>query len=77
MRLHGNAAVTLKSPRNLAKRIVEQGWSPTKSALEAGVTARTAHKWADRYRAEGEAGLLDRPSTHRRVGTGPMSHAPS
>jgi transposase InsO family protein len=67
MKLHGNAALTLKNRRTLARRIGEEGWPPAKAALQAGVTTRTARKWADRYREDGEAGLLDRPSTPRRV----------
>ena len=67
MNLHGNAALTLKNRRSLAKRIVEEGWPLAKAAVEAGVTTRTARKWVDRYREEGEAGLLDRPSTPGRV----------
>ena len=67
MNLHGNAALTLKNRRSLAKRIVEEGWPLAKAAVEAGVTTRTARKWVDRYREDGEAGLLDRPSTPGRV----------
>jgi transposase InsO family protein len=67
MKLHGNAALTLKGRRTLTRRIVEENWSPAKAAADAGVTTRTARKWADRYRKEGEPGLLDRPSTPRRV----------
>jgi transposase InsO family protein len=67
MKLHGNAALTLKNRRSLARRIVEENWLPARAAGEAGVTTRTACKWADRYRKEGEAGLLDRPSTPGRV----------
>ncbi|HVS99389.1 MAG TPA: IS481 family transposase, partial [Solirubrobacterales bacterium] len=39
----------------------------TEAAEAAGVSARTAGKWVRRYRAEGEAGLLDRSSAPRRV----------
>lgn len=67
MKLHGNAALTLKSRRALAKRIVEENWPPAQAGAQAVVSTRTARKWADRYRKEGEAGLLDRPSTPRLV----------
>ena len=43
-------------------RVVEQGWSLTKAAAAAEVSDRTCSKWVARYRAEGEAGLLDRSS---------------
>jgi transposase len=65
MKLHGNAELSLNKRRVLARRIVEEGWPPAKAARSAEVTARTARKWADRYREEGEAGLLDRPSAPR------------
>jgi len=67
MKLHGNAELTLNKRRILARRIVEEGWSPAKAAAAAEVTTRTARKWAGRYEAEGEAGLLDRPSTPKHV----------
>jgi transposase InsO family protein len=67
MNLHGNAALTLNKRGTLAKRIVEEGWDPTQAAAAAEVTTRTAKKWAARYEAEGEAGLLDRSSAPKRV----------
>jgi transposase InsO family protein len=48
-------------------RVLEQGWSVTEAALAAGVSGRTCSKWLARYRAEGRLGLVDRPSTPRRV----------
>jgi leucine-zipper of insertion element IS481/Integrase core domain len=47
--------------------VVEQGWSVTEAAAAAGVSGRTCSKWVARYRAEGDAGLLDRSSAPRRV----------
>jgi transposase InsO family protein len=67
MKLHGNAALSLNKRRTLAARIVEEGWPPPQAAAAAEVSTRTAHKWARRYEQEGEAGLLDRPSTPRRI----------
>ena len=67
MKLHGNAALSLNKRRLLAGRVVEEGWSLTSAAAAAEVSVPTARKWARRYRAEGEAGLLDRPSAARRV----------
>jgi len=67
MELHANAELSLKNRRRLAGRIVEQGWSLTKAAEAAEVSERTAGKWAARYRAEGEAGLLDRSSAPNHV----------
>jgi transposase len=60
MKLHGNAALSLKKRRRLARCVVEEEWSLTSAAAE--VSERTARKLVERYRAEGEAGLLDRSS---------------
>jgi hypothetical protein len=46
----------------MVRRVVEQGWSLARAAAAAGVSERTCGKWVARYRAEGEAGLLDRSS---------------
>jgi transposase InsO family protein len=51
----------------MVRRVVEQGWPLVKAAEAAEVSARTCSKWVTRYRAEGEAGLLDRSSAPRRV----------
>jgi transposase InsO family protein len=67
MKLHGNAALSLNRRKRLAGRVVEEGWSLTSAAAAAEVSVPTARKWARRYRAEGEAGLLDRPSAARRI----------
>jgi len=67
MKLHANAALSLNKRRRLAQRVTEQGWSLTKAAAAAEVSGPTARKWVGRYAAEGEAGLLDRPSGANRV----------
>jgi transposase InsO family protein len=63
MKLHANAALSLNKRRVLCQRVVEQQWTLTKAAAAAEVSVRCARKWVGRYRAEGELGLLDRPST--------------
>jgi len=67
MKLHGNAALSWNGRRLLAGRVLEQGWTLTAAAEAAGVSVRCARKWVGRYRAEGQAGLLDRSSAPRRV----------
>jgi|SRR5215218_3019149 len=62
MKLHGNAALTPNGRLRLVRRVVEEGWSLTEAAEAAEVSERTARKWVDRYRDEGEAGLVDRTS---------------
>jgi transposase InsO family protein len=66
MRIHANARTCPKSRRLLVRRIEEEGWALTPAAEAAGVSVRTARKWLARWRAEGEAGLLDRSSAPRR-----------
>jgi transposase InsO family protein/transposase-like protein len=62
MKLHANAALSLNQRRRMVRRVVEQGWSITEAAAAAEVSDRTCSKWLCRYRAEGDAGLLDRSS---------------
>jgi transposase InsO family protein len=66
MDLHGNAALSWSGRRELARRVVEQGWTLTAAAGAAGVSVRCARKWVGRYR-EGDRQLLDRSSAPRRV----------
>jgi len=67
MKLHGNAALSWRGRRQLAVRVVVEGWTLTAAAGAAGVSVRCCRKWVSRYRLEGEAGLLDRSSAPRRV----------
>ena len=67
MRLHRNAALSWQGRRQLARRVVEEGWTLTAAAEASGVSLRCAHKWVSRFRAEGEPGLCDRSSAPRRV----------
>jgi transposase InsO family protein len=60
--LHRNARTCPHSRRLLASRVLTEGWSLAAAAEAAGVSERTAWKWVDRYRREGEAGLEDRSS---------------
>jgi transposase InsO family protein len=66
MNLHGNAALSWSGRRELACRVVDQGWTVTAAAEAAGVSVRCARKWVGRYRA-GDQQLLDHPSAPRRV----------
>jgi transposase InsO family protein len=67
MKLHRNAALSWNGRRLLAVRIVELGWTTSAAAEAAGVSCRCARKWVCRYRAAGEAGLVDRSSAPHRV----------
>jgi transposase InsO family protein len=67
MKLHANAPLGPKGRAVMVRRIVDGGLALTEAAEAAGVSVRTAGKWARRYRGEGEAGLLDRSSAPRTV----------
>ena len=67
MHLHANAAVSLIKRRQVAFRVLEQGWSIADAARAAEISSKTCGKWVSRYRAEGECGLLDRSSAPKVV----------
>jgi transposase InsO family protein len=62
MKLHGNAALSLNGRRRMVRSVIEHDTAIVDAAQAAGVSARTCSKWVARYRAEGDAGLLDRSS---------------
>ncbi|MDN7123268.1 helix-turn-helix domain-containing protein, partial [Nocardioides sp. ChNu-153] len=62
---HANAALTPRARLRLARLIVETGWTHTAAAKMFMVSPRTAAKWAQRYRHEGPAGMVDRSSRPR------------
>ena len=62
MTLHRNARTCPRSRRLLVDRVLAEGWPLAAAAGAAGVSERTAWKWVDRYRREGDAGLEDRSS---------------
>lgn len=70
---HANAALTPRARERLARLVVDRGWTCSAAAKMFMVAPRTARKWADRYRAEGSAGMLDRSS---RPHTSPTKTSP-
>ena len=66
---HANAVLTPRTRLRLARLVVDQGWTCASAAKMFMVAARTAKKWADRYRAEGVAGMADRSSRPHRCPT--------
>jgi transposase len=66
MDLHANAALSGSGGRELARRVVDQGWTLAAAAEAAGVSVRCARRWVGRWR-EGDRRLLDRSSAPRRV----------
>jgi transposase InsO family protein len=67
MKLHRNAALSLKKRHLLCRRVVDERWSLAQAAAAAEVSERTAGKWVRRFKVAGEAGLLDRPSAAHNV----------
>jgi transposase InsO family protein len=63
---HANAALTPRARLRLARLIVDQHWPVPRAAERYDVSWKTAKKWADRYEAEGPAGMVDRSSRPRR-----------
>jgi transposase InsO family protein len=67
MKLHANALLSPKGRQLLIDRIERESQPVQVVAESLGISERTARKWLARYRAEGTAGLIDRPSTPRVV----------
>jgi transposase InsO family protein len=66
MKLHANAALTLRQRRRMVLRVIEQGWSISAAAAAENTSSKTCGKWVSRYRTEGECGLRDRSSAPHR-----------
>ena len=63
---HANAALTPRARLRLARLVVEQGWPIARAAERYDVSWPTAKRWAQRYAAMGEAGMVDRSSRPHR-----------
>ncbi len=59
---HRDAPLTETGRLHLARCVVEDGWPLRRAAERFQVSPTTAQRWADRYRALGEAGMGDRSS---------------
>ena len=62
---HANATLTPITRLRLAKLVVDRRWTYAAAAKMFMVSPPTAKKWADRYRQEGVAGMIDRSSRPR------------
>lgn len=62
MNSHKHARLTPKGRALLVSRVVEQGWTVAMASEAVGVSRRTGFKWLARFKAQGEAGLVDRSS---------------
>ena len=59
---HANAQLTPAGRLRLAQLVVDKGWSLRRAAERWNCSVTTAKRWADRYRAHGRAGMVDRSS---------------
>jgi transposase InsO family protein len=62
MKLHANAALSLRQRRRMVSLVVDDGWSISAAAAAFQTSSKTCGKWVSRYRASSESGLLDRSS---------------
>ncbi|RSN38373.1 IS481 family transposase, partial [Amycolatopsis sp. WAC 04197] len=62
---HRNARLTVHGRRLLVERVTA-GRPVAHVCAEMGISRATGHKWLDRYRREGDAGLADRSSRPHR-----------
>jgi transposase InsO family protein len=67
MEVHANAPLSPIGRRRVVDRVVVEGWSVAAAAEAAGVTERTVYRWLARWRAHGQAGLVDRRSAPKRI----------
>lgn len=63
---HRNATLTETGRLKLARCVVEEGWPLRRAAERFQVSVPTAKRWADRYRQDGPAGMVDRSSRPHR-----------
>ena len=66
---HRNARLTLHGRRLLVHRIRVEGAPVAHIAKAMGISRQCAHRWVNRWDAEGDAGLVDRPSRPRHTPT--------
>ncbi|UQU64564.1 IS481 family transposase [Couchioplanes caeruleus] len=64
---HRNARLTVHGRRLLIQRVVTDRRPVAHVVKELGCSRATGYKWLARWRAEGDAGLHDRPSTAHRL----------
>lgn len=67
MNIHKNAKTNPHIRALIVTRVLEERHCPHRVAQELAISLRTVYKWLARYRAEGLAGLQDRPSKAIRI----------
>jgi transposase InsO family protein len=67
MEVHANAKLAPQGRLTMVRRLEHENWTLVQAAAAAGVSVKTAAKWRKRFRAAGEAGLIDMSSRPRRI----------
>jgi len=67
MKLHANAALSLRQRRRMVSVVVDDGWSIKAAAAAFQTSSKTCGKWVSRYRSSSESGLLDLSSAPQTV----------
>jgi transposase InsO family protein len=67
MKLHANAALSLRQRRRMVSLVVDDGWTLAAAAAAFQTSPRTCGKWVSRFRASSESGLLDHSSAPHHV----------
>jgi transposase InsO family protein len=62
---HANTRLTIHGRAVLIERVVVDGRPVSHVAKELGISRQCAHRWINRHRAEGRAGLVNRSSRPR------------
>ena len=63
---HGRRRLNQYGRQVLVDRVLRQGRSVAAAAEALQISRQTGYRWLRRYRAEGPAGLVDRPPIARR-----------
>jgi len=75
MKLHANAALSLRQRRRMVSLVVDDGWSISAAAAAFQTSSKTCGKWVSRFRASSECGLLDRSCAPHHVANRTDEHA--
>ena len=67
MKLHANAALSLRQRRRMVSLVIDGGWTVKAAAAAFQTSPRTCGKWVSRFRASSESGLLDHSSAPHHV----------
>src|SRR3954451_8128677 len=62
MKMHANAALSLRHRRRMVRLVIEEHWTLAAAAAEFNTSSKTCGKWVSRHRRLGERGLRDRSS---------------